>query len=132
MQAQRGGGVRVLVVEDNEMNLDMLTRRLRRAGHEVITAMDGSAGVQCARRDQPDIVLMDISLPVMDGLEATRLIRSDPGTASVPIIALTANALVEDRERALSAGCNEFQTKPVDMQKLLATIARLCGPAQTG
>jgi two-component system cell cycle response regulator DivK len=118
--------MRVLLVEDNEMNRDMLSRRLRRAGHEVLSAEDGRAGVERARLERPDIVLMDISLPVMDGLTATREIRRDPGIGSVPIVALTANALVDDRIGALDAGCDDFQTKPVDMQKLLATIARLC------
>jgi two-component system cell cycle response regulator DivK len=113
---------RVLIVEDNALNRDMLGRRLARRGYNVLLAADGPTGVAMARREFPNIVLMDIGLGEMDGLEATRLILSDPLTASIPIIALTASAFESDRERALAAGCIEFETKPVDLPRLLAKM----------
>jgi two-component system cell cycle response regulator DivK len=117
--------MRVLLVEDNALNRDMLERRLRRAGHEVVCAEDGRSGVELTRLERPDIVLMDLSLPVLDGFAATRQLRDDPATAAIPIIVLTANALVEDRTRALAAGCDDFQTKPVDLSRLLSAMTRL-------
>ena len=116
---------KVLIVEDNDMNLDMLSRRLSRKGFAVVSARDGKAGVEAAAREMPDIVLMDISLPVMDGWEATRAIKADPATGGIPVIALTAHAMDEDRSRALDAGCDEFHTKPIDLPSLLEKIGRL-------
>src|SRR5919198_6615987 len=104
---------KILLVEDNDMNRDMLSRRLARNGFEVVVAIDGAQAVAMAA-ESPDLILMDMSLPVLDGLEATRRIKAAPATRSTPIIALTANALVEDRERALAAGCDDFDTKPVE------------------
>ena len=118
--------MRVLLVEDNEMNGTMLTRRPQRAGHEVVVAEDGRTGAEHARLERPDIVLMDLSLPELDGLAATREIRRDHQTRAIPIVALTASALVEDRTRALEGGCDDFHTKPVDLPRLLATMTRLC------
>ena len=103
---------KILLVEDNEMNRDMLSRRLVRNGFEVVVAVDGGQAVAMAASENPDLILMDMSLPVMDGLEATRQVKAAPGTRAIPIIALTANALVEDREKALAAGCDDFDTKP--------------------
>ncbi|WP_147917795.1 response regulator [Ruania zhangjianzhongii] len=115
--------MKILLVEDNEMNRDMLSRRLVRRGHLVVTATDGAAAVATTRTEQPDVVLMDLGLPVTDGWEATRQIKSDPRTATIPVIALTAHAMTEDRERALAAGCDDFDTKPVDLERLTAKIA---------
>jgi len=109
----------VLLVEDNEMNRDMLTRRLTKKGFTVETAEDGQQAVDNVGRISPDIILMDMSLPIMDGLEATRRIKADAGTSRIPIIVLTANATVTDRENALAAGCNDFETKPVNLPQLL-------------
>lgn len=116
---------RILLVEDDEMNRDMLSRRLTRAGHTVLIAVDGAQGVEVARAEAPDLVLMDMSLPVMDGWEATRRLRADPATAALPVIGLTAHAMEGDRARVLSAGCNDYDTKPVDMPRLLGKIAAL-------
>jgi two-component system, cell cycle response regulator DivK len=116
---------RILLVEDNEMNRDMLSRRLGRNGFEIVIAVDGGQGVSLATREQPDLILMDMSLPVMDGWEATRRIKSDAATRSIPVIAITAHALVEDREKALAAGCDDFDTKPVELPRLLEKIKRL-------
>ncbi|MEO8657407.1 MAG: response regulator [Bryobacteraceae bacterium] len=113
---------RILLVEDNEMNADMLTRRLQRRGFEVIRAADGSVGVAMARGDQPDLILMDMSLPVMDGWQATACIKANPATAPIPVIALTAHAMPGDAERAMLAGCDDYDTKPVEWQRLLAKI----------
>ena len=118
----------ILLVEDNELNRDMLSRRLKRAGHEVILAVDGQEAVTKALGDKPDIVLMDLSLPVFDGWEATRRIRAGGGS-TLPIIALTAHAMVGERERALEAGCDDFDTKPVDLERLSAKIAALLSRA---
>jgi CheY-like chemotaxis protein len=115
---------RILLVEDNEMNRDMLSRRLARNGFEVVVAVDGEQAVTMASAEKPDLILMDMSLPVMDGLEATRHIKAAPSTRSIPVIALTANALVEDRERALAAGCDDFDTKPVELPRLLEKIRK--------
>jgi CheY-like chemotaxis protein len=116
---------KILIVEDNPMNLDMLSRRLLRAGYQVVSAEDGQRALEVAKREQPAIILMDLSLPVVDGWEATRRIRADAATASIPVIALTAHALTSDRESALSAGCTDFDTKPVEMPRLLAKIKAL-------
>lgn len=118
---------KILLVEDNEMNRDMLSRRLERRGYEVVIAVDGREGVELAQSSRPDIILMDMSLPVMDGLEATRQVKAAPETRSIPIIALTANALVEDREKALAAGCDDFDTKPVELPRLLEKIRNKLG-----
>ncbi|HEY7006515.1 MAG TPA: response regulator [Sphingomicrobium sp.] len=113
---------KILLVEDNEMNRDMLSRRLARSGFEVVVAIDGEQAVTMATAEKPDLILMDMSLPVMDGLEATRQVKAAASTRSIPVIALTANALVEDRERALAAGCDDFDTKPVELPRLLEKI----------
>ncbi len=119
---------KILLVEDNEMNRDMLTRRLSRNGFEIVAAVDGQQGVDLAASEKPDLILMDMSLPVMDGLEATRRIKADAATRAIPIIALTANAMVEDREKAMAAGCDDFDTKPVELPRLLEKIrAKLPG-----
>ncbi|HQT95589.1 MAG: two-component system response regulator [Acidobacteria bacterium 21-70-11] len=116
---------KILLVEDNEMNRDMLSRRLARRGFEVVVAVDGREGVTAAQRDSPDLILMDMSLPVTDGWEATRLIRACAGTADIPVIALTAHAMAGDRDKALEAGCDDYDTKPVEIERLLEKIARL-------
>lgn len=115
----------LLIVEDNEMNRDMLTRRLERRGFTVLTAADGEQGVLLARSRRPDLILMDLSLPVMDGWEATRRIRAQADTAAIPIIALSAHAMHTDRDESLRAGCDDFDTKPVDLERLLGKIEAL-------
>jgi CheY-like chemotaxis protein len=121
---------RILLVEDNELNRDMLSRRLLRRGFEVLIAVDGQAGVEMALASQPDLVLMDMSLPVLDGWEATRRLREQSATTLLPIIALTSHAMSGDREKALSAGCDDYDTKPVDIVRLLGKIeALLARPA---
>jgi CheY-like chemotaxis protein len=122
---------KILLVEDNEMNRDMLSRRLSRNGFEVVVAIDGAQAVAMAAAESPDLILMDMSLPVMDGLEATRQVKAAAATRSTPIIALTANALVEDRERALAAGCDDFDTKPVELPRLLEKIKKQLQGATT-
>lgn len=119
----------ILVVEDNELNLDMLARRLRRSGFEVLMAVDGLQGVAVATAKLPDLILMDLRLPVMDGWEAARRLRAAPATRAIPIIALTAHAIAGDRERALEAGCNDYEAKPVDYPRLLAKMQTLLGKA---
>jgi CheY-like chemotaxis protein len=121
---------KILIVEDNEMNRDMLSRRLMRRGYEVEIATDGEAGVEAARRGRPDLVLMDMSLPVIDGWEATRRLKADPATSAIPVIALTAHAMAGDRERALAVGCDDYDTKPIDLPGLLGKIARLINPGE--
>ncbi len=116
---------RILLVEDNEMNLDMLSRRLQRKGYEVVIAMDGEAGVTTAASEQPDLILMDMSLPVLDGWEASRRLKSMPETAAIPVIALTSHAMAGDREKAIEAGCDDYDTKPVDIERLLQKIEAL-------
>ena len=118
---------KILLVEDNEMNRDMLSRRLVRKGHEVIVGEDGRVGVEMAARERPDVILMDMSLPVIDGWEATRRIKADDGTASIPVIALTAHAMSSDRDKALEAGCDDYDTKPVELPRLLEKIEALLG-----
>jgi CheY-like chemotaxis protein len=120
---------RILLVEDNEMNRDMLSRRLVRRGHEITMAVDGEAGIASAIETRPDLILMDISLPGMDGWEATTVLRSRAETASIPIIALSAHAMEMDRQRSLEVGCNDFDTKPVDLARLLVKIDALLTPA---
>jgi CheY-like chemotaxis protein len=116
---------RILLVEDNEMNRDMLSRRLVRGGYEVIIAEDGARGVAIARSDKPDLILMDMSLPVIDGWEATRQIKATPGISGIPIIALTAHAMAGDRDRALASGCDDYDTKPIELQRLLRKMETL-------
>lgn len=116
---------RILLIEDNEANRDMLTRRLERKGHSVAIAVDGAQGVETALRDLPDLVLMDLDLPVIDGWEATRRIKADARTAGTPVIALTAHAMHGDRDKAMSAGCDDYDTKPVDLARLLGKIDAL-------
>jgi two-component system cell cycle response regulator DivK len=118
---------KILLVEDNEMNRDMLSRRLIRRGFQVMFAMDGKQGIELARRQRPDIILMDMSLPVIDGWEATRRLKTDDATRSVPVIALTAHAMSGDREKAIEAGCDDYDTKPVELDRLIGKIARLLG-----
>ena len=118
---------RILLVEDDEMNRDMLSRRLIKRGYDVTIATDGQQGVEMARADRPDIVLMDMSLPVMDGWTATRELKGDPDTSDIPIIALTAHAMAGDKDKALEAGCDDFDTKPVELKRLLGKIEELTG-----
>ena len=113
---------RILIVEDNELNLDMLSRRLTRRKFEVLTAVDGMEGIKQAKTEKPDLILMDMSLPVLDGWEATRRLKANPETRHIPIIALTAHAMAEDRQKALAAGCDEYDTKPVELKRLLRKI----------
>jgi len=116
---------RILLVEDNEMNRDMLSRRLIRRGYEVTMAIDGPAGIASAIENRPDLILMDISLPGMDGWEVSKVLRARPETASIPIIALTAHAMEIDRKRSLEVGCNDYDTKPIDLARLLVKIDAL-------
>ena len=118
---------RILLVEDNEMNRDMLSRRLARKGYEVEMAVDGRAGVEMGRAGKYDLILMDMSLPEIDGWEATRQLRAAPETQAVPIIALTAHAMAGDREKALEAGCNDYDTKPIELDRLLGKMTALLG-----
>ncbi len=118
---------RLLLVEDNEENRDGLSRHLRRKGFEVLVAVDGRQGVEAARTGMPDLILMDMSLPVLDGWEATRQLKAAPDTQHIPIIALTAHAMAGDREKALQAGCDEYDTKPVEFARLLGKIQALLG-----
>ena len=118
---------KILLVEDNEMNRDMLSRRLIRRGYEVVMAEDGQAGVELALSEAPDLILMDMSLPVMDGWDATRKIKSDTSIGTTPVISLTAHAMAEDREKALAAGCDDYDTKPVELPRLLEKMERLLG-----
>jgi two-component system cell cycle response regulator DivK len=116
---------RILLVEDNEMNRDMLFRRLSRRGFDVLIAENGKAGVELAASEMPDLILMDMSLPVMDGWEATRRIKADPATSRIPVIALTAHAMASDRDMALEAGCDDYDSKPVDLSQLVRKIEQL-------
>jgi CheY-like chemotaxis protein len=120
---------KILLVEDNEMNRDMLSRRLQKRGYEVAMAVDGEEGVAKAQSETPALILMDMSLPGIDGWEATRRIKAAPNTRSIPVIALTAHALTSDRDQALAAGCDDFDTKPVEFARLLAKIETLLGKA---
>ncbi|MBS0533299.1 MAG: response regulator [Proteobacteria bacterium] len=121
--------MKVLLVEDNEMNRDMLSRRLARNGYEVVMAVDGQQAVTMAASEHPDIILMDMSLPVIDGWEATRRVKADPATQKIPVIALTAHAMAEDESKARNAGCDDFDTKPVDIQRLIGKMKALTGAA---
>jgi CheY-like chemotaxis protein len=118
---------KILLVEDNEMNRDMLSRRLERRGYAVVMAVDGQQGVEMARSEQPDLILLDMSLPVIDGWEAARRIKADEATRAIPLIALTAHAMAGDKEKALQAGCDEYDTKPVELPRLLGKIQALLG-----
>ena len=116
---------RILLVEDNEMNRDMLARRLTRRGYDMLLAEDGAKGVATASAEQPDLILMDMSLPVLDGWEATRRLKAAPETERIPVIALTAHAMATDEEKAVAAGCDDYDTKPIDLPRLLEKIERL-------
>ena len=116
---------KILLVEDNEMNRDMLSRRLERKGYEVILAVDGESGVAIARSESPDLILMDMSLPVLDGWEATRRLKDASDTQRIPVIALTAHAMSGDREKAIEAGCDDYDTKPIELSRLLEKITEL-------
>lgn len=117
----------ILVIEDNELNRDMLARRLERRGYAVRLAVDGGEGVAQARAEPPDLILMDMSLPVLDGWEATRQLKAMPETSSIPVIALTAHAMSADREKALGAGCDDYDTKPIELGRLLGKVEKLLG-----
>jgi len=123
---------RLLIVEDNEMNRDMLCRRLARRGYEVLVACDGIQGIEVARNQQPDLILMDLSLPEMDGWTATRILKSETSTRHIPIVALTAHAMETDREKALAAGCDAFDTKPVEIGRLIEIMNRLLTRSEIG
>ena len=118
---------KILLVEDNEMNRDMLSRRLARKGYEVSIAVDGKQGVEMAQQDTPDLILMDMSLPVLDGWEATRQLKGADATRGIPVIALTAHAMSGDREKALEAGCDDYDTKPIELARLLEKIESMLG-----
>jgi CheY-like chemotaxis protein len=118
---------KILLVEDNEMNRDMLSRRLAKKGHDVVIAVDGQEGVNMASSEAPEIILLDMSLPIMDGWEAAKVLKAAEGTKSIPIIALTAHAMAGDRERCLEAGCEDYDTKPVEFKRLLGKIDALLG-----
>ena len=122
---------RILLVEDNEMNRDAISRLLERRGFAVLTAADGEEGVRRCREELPDLVLMDLGLPVLDGFEATRRIKADPATAAIPVVALTARALTSDRDAALAAGCTDYDIKPVDLARLVGKIRALLGDEAT-
>ena len=121
---------KILIVEDNEMNRDMLSRRLIRRGYEIVMAVDGAEGIAAVKTETPDLVLMDMSLPVVDGWEATRRLKADAATAAIPIIGLTAHAMAGDRDKVIEAGCDDYDTKPVELPRLLQKIESLL--ARTG
>ena len=123
---------KILLVEDNEMNRDMLSRRLMRQGYEVIIAFDGAAGIAMAQDEGPDLILMDMSLPILDGWEAARRLKGDPATRALPIIALTAHAMSSDRDKALEAGCDDYDTKPVELPRLLQKMRALLPASEAG
>lgn len=116
---------KILLVEDNEMNRDMLSRRLERKGYQIVMAVDGGQGVEMAHSEKPDLILMDMSLPILNGWDATRQIKADPATKNIPVIALTAHAMASDREKALEAGCEDYDTKPIELPRLLEKIETL-------
>jgi len=120
---------KILLVEDNEMNRDMLSRRLERKGFQVVMAVDGRQGVDMAVSEGPDLILMDMDLPIIDGWEATRRVKADESTRGIPVIALTAHAMVGDRDKAMAAGCDDYDTKPIDFPRLLGKIETLLGSA---
>jgi CheY-like chemotaxis protein len=121
---------KILLVEDNEMNRDMLSRRLERKGYQVVMAVDGGAGVEIAASEKPDLILMDMSLPVLNGWVATRKIKANPDTRAIPVIALTAHAMANDREKALEAGCEDYDTKPIELPRLLGKMEALLKNSQ--
>ncbi len=123
---------KILLVEDNEMNRDMLSRRLERKGYEVVMALDGQQGVDMAASESPDLILMDMSLPVLDGWDATKAIKGNDSTQGIPVIALTAHAMTGDEEQARAAGCDDYDTKPVDLARLLGKIEGLLGGSAAG
>ena len=116
---------KILLVEDNELNRDLLVRRLTRRGFEVVVALDGREGVDKARSEAPDLILLDMSLPVFDGWEVAGMLKASPGTSAIPVIALTAHAMAGDRERAVEAGCDDYDTKPIDLDRLLGKMNAL-------
>jgi two-component system, cell cycle response regulator DivK len=118
---------KILIVEDNEMNRDMLSRRLARRGYQIVLAVDGGEGVAAATAESPDLILMDMSLPMVDGWEATRRLKAEPLTRAIPVIALTAHAMAGDRDKVLEAGCDDYDTKPVELPRLLQKIEMLLG-----
>jgi len=120
---------KILLVEDNEMNRDMLSRRLERKGHQVVIAVNGQEAIEFAAVEAPDLILMDMSLPVIDGWEATRRLKADPATQRIPVIALTAHAMPEDERKAREVGCNDYDTKPIELPRLLAKMEALLGRA---
>ena len=122
---------KLLLVEDNEMNRDMLSRRLRKKGYEVAIAVDGKAGVEMASTEEPNLILMDMSLPIMDGWQATQHIKADDATSKIPVIALTAHAMESDRAKAMEAGCDDYDTKPIDLKRLLSKIETLLGASES-
>jgi CheY-like chemotaxis protein len=121
----------ILVVEDDEMNMDMITQRLRVRGYRILKASNGLLGISLAREESPHLILMDIKLPGIDGWEATRRLKVDPATSHIPVVALTAHAMISDREKASQAGCDEYETKPVDFRRLLSKIETLLGSGST-
>ena len=121
------GVVKILIVEDNEMNRDMLSRRLARRGYEIVLAVDGGEGIAAATTESPDLILMDMSLPVIDGWEAARRLKAEPLTRAIPVIGLTAHAMAGDRDKVLEAGCDDYDTKPVELPRLLQKIETLLG-----
>lgn len=116
---------RILIVDDNEMNRDVLSRRLVRRGYDVLLASEGQQGLDVARRDRPDLILLDLGLPEIDGWECARQLKADPATCSIPVVALTAHAMVGDREKAIDAGCDDFDTKPIDFERLIERMEAL-------
>jgi CheY-like chemotaxis protein len=120
---------KILLIEDNEMNRDMLSRRLVRRGYQVVLALDGESGIVLAASEAPDVILMDMSLPLLDGWEATRRLKSNPATQAIPVIALTAHAMSSDKDKALEAGCDDYDTKPVELPRLIAKIEALLAQA---
>ena len=119
--------MKILLIEDNELNLDMLTRRLERKGFSVIAARDGLSGIEKANQEKPELIIMDLSLPILDGWDAAKKLKAEIATKSIPIIALTAHAMKGDRQKALNAGCDEYDTKPVDFDRLLGKIGKVTG-----
>ena len=124
--------VKILLVEDNEMNRDMLSRRLKRKGYEVVIAVDGQEGVNMATSESPAVILLDMSLPIMDGWEAARQLKANPDTKGIPILGLSAHAMTPDRDKAIAAGCDDYDTKPVDIKRLLGKIEELLGTSDAG
>ncbi len=123
---------KILLVEDNEMNRDMLSRRLKRKGYEVVIAVDGQEGVNMATSESPAVILLDMSLPIMDGWEAARQLKANPDTKGIPVLGLSAHAMTPDRDKAIAAGCDDYDTKPVDIKRLLGKIQDLLGTSDAG